>query len=93
MSTTDTSSDSYILNKPTALSSFINDSGFDTVTSVNSKLANYLPLSGGALTGDLIFSDSGTATKGIYGTVGGNDAWRLIEVQMHLIQVAELGNC
>ena len=40
--------------------------------------ATYLPLAGGTLTGDLIFSDSGTATKGIYGTVGRNDAWRLI---------------
>ena len=79
-STTDTSADSYILNKPTALSSFTNDSGYDTVTSVNSKLASRLPLTGGTLTGDLMFSDSGTAAKGIYGTVGGtgNDAWRLI---------------
>ena len=78
-STTDTSADSYILNKPTALSSFTNDSGYDTVNSVNSKLANRLPLAGGTLTGDLVFSDSGnTGTKGIYGTVGGSDAWRLI---------------
>ena len=52
-STTDTSADSYILNKPTALSSFTNDSGYDTVTSVNSKLASYLPLAGGTLNGHL----------------------------------------
>jgi hypothetical protein len=38
--TTDTSADSYILNKPTALSSFTNDCGYDTVTSVNSKLVS-----------------------------------------------------
>ncbi len=55
-STTETSADSYILNKPTALSSFTNDSGFDTVTSVNSKLGNYLKLSGGYLTGPLKWS-------------------------------------
>ena len=29
-------------------------------------------------TGDLLFPDSGTANRGIYGTVGGDDAWRLI---------------
>lgn len=77
-STTDTSDDSYILNKPTKLSSFDNDSGYDTVSSVNSKLASCLPLAGGTLTGDLIFSDSKNALKGIYGSTGNNDAWRLI---------------
>lgn len=77
-STTDTSADSYILNKPTALSSFTNDSWYDTVPSVDSKVGSCLPLAGGTLTGNLTFSDSGTATKGIYGTVGSTDVWRLI---------------
>ena len=45
---------------------------------ITTKLASYLPLSGGTLTGDLLFSDSGTSTRGIRGTVGKNDAWRLI---------------
>ena len=40
--------------------------------------STYLPISGGTLTGDITFSDSGTANRGIYGTVGKNDAWRLI---------------
>ena len=35
-------------------------------------------ISVGMLTGNLTFSDSGTATRGIYGTVGTNDPWRLI---------------
>ena len=76
-STTDTSADSYILNKPTALSSFTNDSGYDTVASVNSKLGNYLPLAGGTLTGDLLFSNSGTTTRQIRGVVGDSDIWRI----------------
>jgi hypothetical protein len=72
-STTDTSADSYILNKPTALSSFTNDSGYDTVTSVNSKLGNYLPLSGGTLTGRLKWIPdslpSSTSISGILGII------------------------
>ena len=40
--------------------------------------STYLPISGGTLTGDLLFSDSGTALRGIYGTVGLYDSWRLI---------------
>ena len=36
-------------------------------------------ISAGTFTEDLIFTDSGVSTsKGIYGTMGGNDAWRLI---------------
>lgn len=38
---------------------------------------NYLPLSGGILTGDLLFSDSGTTFRQIKGTCGGNDFWRI----------------
>lgn len=37
----------------------------------------YLPLSGGTLTGDLLFSDSGTTTRKIQGTVGSSDYWRI----------------
>ena len=49
-----------------------------TLSCMNVALASYLPLYGGILTGDLLFSDSGTATKGIYGTIGSFDVWRLI---------------
>lgn len=38
---------------------------------------NYLPLSGGTLTGDLLFSDSGTTFRQIKGTCGGYDFWRI----------------
>ena len=38
---------------------------------------NYLPLAGGTLTGDLLFSDSSTNTRQIRGVVGGNDYWRI----------------
>lgn len=42
-------------------------------------ITSYLPLAGGTLTGDLLFSDPDTATKGIYGSVGSfNDGWRLV---------------
>jgi hypothetical protein len=40
--------------------------------------STYLQRSGGTLTGDLMFSDSGTAPRGIYGNVGTGDGWRLI---------------
>ena len=54
-----------------------------TVNTINGssqqiQLPTSLPLSGGTLTGNLTFSDSGTSTKGIYGTVGGYDYWRLV---------------
>lgn len=38
---------------------------------------NYLPLSGGTLTGDLLFSNSGTTFRQIRGTCGDNDLWRI----------------
>jgi hypothetical protein len=37
--------------------------------------ANYLPLTGGTLSGDLLFSNSGLTKRGIMGTVGDNDYW------------------
>lgn len=36
-----------------------------------------LPLAGGTLTGDINFSNSDIAFKGIYGTIGANDYWRI----------------
>ena len=53
-----------------------------TVNTINGstqqiQLGSYLPLAGGTLTGDIIFSDSGTTTRQIRGTVGGNDYWRI----------------
>lgn len=58
-----------VTGRPTALSSFTNDSGY--ITSDSTKL----PLSGGTLTGNLLFADSGTGKRGIQGTVGTNDMW------------------
>ena len=43
----------------------------------SSHTHNYLPLSGGTLTGDLLFSNSGTAFRQIRGTCGDNDFWRI----------------
>ena len=37
----------------------------------------YLPLAGGTMTGDLLFSDSGTNTRQIRGIAGVNDYWRI----------------
>lgn len=42
-----------------------------------SAVGNYLPLSGGTLTGDLNFANVSPGTRGIIGTVGGNDFWRV----------------
>ena len=36
-----------------------------------------LPLTGGTMTGDLLFADSGTTTRQIRGIVGANDYWRI----------------
>ena len=44
-----------------------------------SVLNNYLPLSGGTMTGNISFVNSTTGTgKGIYGTNGDNDHWRIV---------------
>lgn len=42
-----------------------------------SAVGNYLPLSGGTLTGDLNFANAPTGIRGITGTIGGNDFWRV----------------
>ena len=40
---------------------------------------SYIPLSGSAsITGNLEFSNSGTTTRGIIGTIGDNDFWRIV---------------
>lgn len=39
---------------------------------------SYLPLSGGTLTGSLLFSNSGTTLRGMQGTMGDNDQWRVM---------------
>ena len=38
----------------------------------------YLPLSGGTMTGNLNFSNTTTGSKGIVGTIGDNDFWRIV---------------
>ena len=42
-----------------------------------SVVGNYLPLSGGTLTGDLNFANVSPGIRGIIGTIGGNDFWRV----------------
>ena len=42
-----------------------------------SAVGNYLPLSGGTLTGNLNFANASTGIRGITGTIGGNDFWRV----------------
>lgn len=39
--------------------------------------STYLKLSGGTMTGDILFKNSGTTTRQIRGQVGGNDYWRI----------------
>lgn len=43
-----------------------------------SLVGNYLPLSGGTLTGDLNFANVSPSIRGIIGTIGGNDFWRVV---------------
>ena len=50
----------------------VDDLNYETV--IGEK---FLKLSGGTLTGDLLFSDSGTTTRKIQGTVGSSDYWRI----------------
>lgn len=45
---------------------------------VTSAIGNYLPLSGGTLTGNILFANSGTSLRGIQGTIADNDAWRVM---------------
>lgn len=45
---------------------------------VTSAIGNYLPLTGGTLTGNILFANSGTALRGIQGTIADNDAWRVM---------------
>lgn len=42
-----------------------------------SAVGNYLPLTGGTLTGDLNFANASTGIRGITGTIGDNDFWRV----------------
>lgn len=44
---------------PTKVSQLTNDSNYDTVNNVNSKLSNYLPLSGGTISGALNVNKTG----------------------------------
>lgn len=43
-----------------------------------SVVGNYLPLSGGTLTGDLNFANVSPGIRGIIGTIGSNDFWRVV---------------
>ena len=53
-------------------------SNADTVDGYHYNNLPYLPISGGTLTGNLSFSNSGTEFRGInYGTMGDNDQWRI----------------
>lgn len=54
------------------------------IATLESSLTNYLPLSGGTLTGNIYFSNStqttltGTTPRGIYATIADNDGWRIV---------------
>lgn len=43
-----------------------------------SAVGNYLPLTGGTLTGDLNFANVSTGVRGVTGTIGDNDYWRVV---------------
>jgi hypothetical protein len=47
----------------------------NATTATSATDSTKLPLTGGTLSGNLMFSDSGTTKRGIQGTVGGNDFW------------------
>lgn len=65
---------------------YIANTGFvnTKVKAVNDKLASYLPLSGGTLTGNVKFTNTnnttmtGTTPLGFYGSTGANDGWRIV---------------
>lgn len=66
--------DSYIM--------YANSDGFlrkSSIANIRSiiGLGNYLPLSGGTMTGDILFSNSNTQFRQIRGIAGGNDYWRI----------------
>jgi len=46
-----------------------------TITVGSATDTTKLPLAGGTMTGNILFSDSGTTKRGIQGTVGANDFW------------------
>lgn len=57
----------------------IDGSGDVSLSTTTNHTHSYIPLSGSAaITGNLEFSNSGTAVRGIIGTVGDNDYWRFI---------------
>ncbi|MCM1333201.1 MAG: shufflon system plasmid conjugative transfer pilus tip adhesin PilV [Bacteroides sp.] len=49
-----------------------------TESEVNSLLAAKVSKAGDTMTGNLLFSNSGTALRGIQGTMGDNDQWRVM---------------
>ena len=56
----------------------IDGSGNVTLATTTNHSHSYLPLSGGTMTGNILFSNSGTALRGIQGTIGDNDFWRVM---------------
>ena len=55
-----------------------NVSGKPSTFTPSSHTHDYLPLSGGTMSGNISFSNSGTGFRGInYGTMGDNDQWRI----------------
>lgn len=46
--------------------------------SISDTAANYLPLAGGDMSGNITFSNSGTSRRGIQGINGDNDGWRIM---------------
>lgn len=46
-------------------------------TTLTNKFNNYLPLTGGTLSGSILFSDSGLVHRGIQGIMATNDIWRI----------------
>lgn len=55
--------------------SYCNQGKFGSIVTKSSS--DYLPIGGGTMTGDILFSNSGTTFRQIRGTVGDNDYWRV----------------